>query len=213
MIQTKICRKCHLMKSLEDFYNDNGNNDGKKSACKTCEIYSIKIYQHNHKEKLKNSNKKWKKNNKQKTRMYRNKWRRKNMKTGSCLRLTYNLRRRLNLALKGENKSTSTLNLLGCTNEQLRSHLEGKFTSNMTWENYGVYGWHIDHIKPCSSFDLSLPEEQSKCFHFTNLQPLWATTKIAKENGEENYIGNIEKYHVELNNPPNEIVLAGCGDV
>jgi hypothetical protein len=63
----------------------------------------------------------------------------------------------------------------------------------MNWGNHGKYGWHIDHIKPCASFDLTKPEHQRECFHYTNLQPLWATTKIAKENGDSNAIGNINK--------------------
>jgi len=49
----------------------------------------------------------------------------------------------------------------------------------MTWSNYGK-GWHIDHIKPCASFDLSNPEQQKICFHYTNLQPLWAIDNIKK---------------------------------
>jgi hypothetical protein len=55
----------------------------------------------------------------------------------------------------------------------LFKHLESKFTEGMSWSNYGYKGWHVDHIKPCASFDLSDPEEQKKCFHYTNLQPLW----------------------------------------
>lgn len=50
----------------------------------------------------------------------------------------------------------------------------------MSWDNYGMYGWHIDHIKPCSSFDLSNPAEQKICFHYTNLQPLWAKENLSK---------------------------------
>jgi hypothetical protein len=56
--------------------------------------------------------------------------------------------------------------------------LEKQFTKGMNWKNYGK--WHIDHIKPCASFDLSLEHEQKLCFHFTNLQPLWAKDNIRK---------------------------------
>ena len=50
----------------------------------------------------------------------------------------------------------------------------------MTWKNYGRNGWHIDHILPCSSFDLTDPEQRRKCFHYTNLQPLWEIDNIRK---------------------------------
>lgn len=50
----------------------------------------------------------------------------------------------------------------------------------MTWENHGMRGWHIDHKRPCSSFDLSDPAQQCACFHFSNLQPLWATENLRK---------------------------------
>lgn len=62
--------------------------------------------------------------------------------------------------------------LLGCTGEEFKHHLESKFQPGMSWEN--MSGWHIDHIRPCVSFDLTDLEEQKRCFHFSNLQPLWA---------------------------------------
>ena len=55
----------------------------------------------------------------------------------------------------------------------LKNHLESKFTDGMTWDNYGLKGWHIDHIKPCAAFDLNDEKEQQKCFHYANLQPMW----------------------------------------
>ena len=50
----------------------------------------------------------------------------------------------------------------------------------MTWDNYEYYGWHIDHIIPCSSFDLTDPEQQRLCCHYTTLQPLWWHENLAK---------------------------------
>ena len=89
------------------------------------------------------------------------------------------LRGRINGALKGKSKSASTMNLLGIPNvEFLWNHLEKSFKPGMTKENHGE--WHVDHIRPCSNFDLSKPEEQSKCFHYTNLQALWAYENLSK---------------------------------
>jgi hypothetical protein len=84
--------------------------------------------------------------------------------------------------LKGNNKSQHSIELIGCSSKELESYLENQFTEGMTWENYGYYGWHIDHIKPCSSFDLTDPEQQKLCFHYSNLQPLWAKDNIKKSN-------------------------------
>jgi len=70
------------------------------------------------------------------------------------------------------------LDLLGCTVEELRAHLEKQFKRGMSWSNYGR--WHIDHIRPCASFDLTDPEQQRICFHYSNLQPLWAEENMRK---------------------------------
>lgn len=80
----------------------------------------------------------------------------------------------------GGRKVTSSVELLGCSVAEARAHLESQFTEGMTWENHGLHGWHIDHIKPCASFDLTLDEEQRKCFHYSNLQPLWAEDNLRK---------------------------------
>ena len=93
------------------------------------------------------------------------------------------LRSRIIIALKNNNKSMSTMKLLGCSIEQLWNHLEKQFKKGMTRENQGL--WHIDHIKPCAAFDLTKLEEQQKCFHYTNLQPLWAKENLMKSDKYE----------------------------
>ena len=86
-------------------------------------------------------------------------------------RITECLRARVRQALKGKSKSASTLELLGCTVEFLKEYLASQFQEGMSWDNYSFEVWHIDHIRPCSSFDLKDPEQQKQCFHYTNLQP------------------------------------------
>lgn len=90
-------------------------------------------------------------------------------------------------------KKGTTRLLTGCSYSFLMGWLERQFTQGMTWDNYGDEGWHMDHIRPCSTFDLTQEEQQYECFNYTNLQPLWATTAIAKKFGENNYIGNMNK--------------------
>ena len=93
------------------------------------------------------------------------------------------LRSRIYKALKGQLKAVTTMKLIGCTIDQLWKHLEKKFQPGMTRENHGK--WHVDHIRPCASFDLTDPKQQKKCFHYTNLQPLWALDNIKKGNKYE----------------------------
>jgi len=99
-------------------------------------------------------------------------------------KLTKYLRNRLYLALKNNQKTGHTLELLGCSIKFLKEHLEKEFREGMNWNNWGVGEgkWNIDHIRPCASFDLSKASEQKKCFHYTNLQPLWARENYSKNN-------------------------------
>lgn len=96
---------------------------------------------------------------------------------------------RMRHALKDQKmkKNDRTPELMGCSFNDLIKYIESKFLVNMSWENYGKYivgqpmTWHIDHIRPCASFDLSDTEQQKACFHYTNLQPLWAIDNIIKK--------------------------------
>lgn len=96
------------------------------------------------------------------------------------VRLAHNLRTRTGLALRGRIKSGATLQLLGCSIEHFRAHLESLWAPGMSWSNYGRTGWHLDHIRPCASFDLADPQQQNICFHYTNVQPLWAAENVRK---------------------------------
>jgi hypothetical protein len=96
-----------------------------------------------------------------------------------------NMRRRVNKAIRDKyagfvRKGGRTTELIGCSIVDLMTHLEKQFMRGMSWENYGYRGWHIDHIRPCAKFDLTDPEQQKACFHFTNLRPLWAADNHAK---------------------------------
>ena len=109
---------------------------------------------------------------------YRSRYEREKRKTDPNWKLRANLRIRIVEALKGSTKSKRTMELIGCTIDELWTHLESKFTNGMTRENHGI--WHVDHIKACAKFDLSDPVQQGQCFHYTNLQPLWALDNIKK---------------------------------
>ena len=157
-----------------------------KKCCKCKEWKPLGKYNlaENHWDKLRNDCKeclkKYRKVNRRKIQDNMNKYEKERKKTDPVFKLSKTLRSRLGNAIKnkGGKKCNTTMNLTGCDLTFLQGYLEGKFTEGMTWENHGK--WHIDHIKPCCSFNLEDEEEQKKCFHYTNLQPLWATDNLVK---------------------------------
>lgn len=82
------------------------------------------------------------------------------------------------LRQKSADKNNKFYQYLGCNKLEFIDYFQKKFKDGMTWENHGE--WHIDHIKPCASFNLLDHEEQKKCFNYTNLQPLWAVENLSK---------------------------------
>lgn len=121
----------------------------------------------------------WRVNNLDKTAAGRRRWLNKNPEA----KIANILRSRLNSVIRGKTKKTvSALKLLGCSLSYLMKHIEKQFKPDMTWENYGLKTWHIDHIDPCSWFDMADPDQQRMCFHYTNLQPMFAKENIAKSN-------------------------------
>jgi len=88
------------------------------------------------------------------------------------------MRNRIYSVLIGKAKSKPTMELLGCNIETLKEHLQKQFTDSMSFNNYGK--WHVDHIQPCNTFDLTKPEEQKQCFNYKNLRPLWGIDNISR---------------------------------
>jgi len=182
---------------------------GKSKTKKYQKLYNKKYQKINEKE-LKRKSKIYRTKNKQLKKEYDNQYRLKNKIKRQKLQRKYkqehrkelNIKRKIKRdtninyklreylrgriwgALKGINKGKSTIKLIGCTIKFLKTYLEKKFTKGMTWDNYGLNGWEIDHIRPCDSFDLSKPKEQLKCFNYHNLQPLWAEDNRRKHTKE-----------------------------
>jgi hypothetical protein len=143
-------------------------------------------YRAKHREEILERMKKYNKNNRNKI----NETLRTRERTDLNYKLLCTLRARIRRALIGFNKKSTTSALLGCSICECRQYLESKFLPGMSWDNYGLYGWHIDHIRPCASFDLTDPEQQKQCFHYTNLQPLWAYDNLQKGDTWDGYNPN-----------------------
>jgi len=88
-------------------------------------------------------------------------------------RIRISLKKVLSRLIRGGNSDEKCWNLCGCNREQLKRHLEVQFDRGMTWDNYGLGGWVVDHIRPCCKFNLTDKNQRDACFHFSNLQPLW----------------------------------------
>lgn len=168
----KGCRKCGQIKTVSDFYI------GLPNICKTCEKSrarkaSLEMYHRNKKlpgfaAKVKAKQKRL-------------------IEENLNYRIAARLRTRLYIVLRRDaaKRGAQTFDLLGCDIESFKLHIEAQFKPGMTWENYGKFGWHLDHIKACANFDLTKKEEQEKCFHYTNFQPLWWRENLEK--GKKSY--------------------------
>lgn len=140
------------------------------------EIY--KAYYERNKEIIKQKSKEYSLNNREKI----NKRLNKKYKTNLQYYFARKYRDLIRRTLKRQNasKSVQSIELLGCSFEQFKKHIESQWQPGMSWDNYAHDGWHIDHIRPCITFDLTDPEQQKQCCHYTNLRPLWAKDNWAR---------------------------------
>jgi len=208
-MEMKICWTCHCEKPIEEFGKSEKAKDGHRATCKACrhleylknqdknKARSSANYYANHEKKKASQriyNRKradyqreymkiYYENNKDviKENVRKNALKRKHSDVG--YRLICNYRTRIYKAVKGIEKPKKTIELIGCSVEELKDHLEKQFKPGMSWKNYGK--WHIDHIRPCSSYDLLDIEQMKECFNYKNLQPLWAEENLLKSDNYE----------------------------
>ena len=206
MENTKLCLKCNVCKNISEFHTRT-RSSGNIYVCKYCKLcekhrkqgaeYVEKALERKKQYYQENSTvilekvKKYRNENSDKIKQYqqmyhklqinvdrRNERRCIRRQNNEEYRLMCNISSRITKMLKS-NKSTSTLKLVGCNVGDFRVWLEYQFDSKMSWNNYGDY-WHIDHVIPCNYFNLTIEDEQLKCFHWTNCRPLEKTKNIIK---------------------------------
>ena len=166
--------KKHLTKKRKEYKKKNKEKLQRQNheyLMKNREIRSIKA-------------KEWAKNNPEKARENRRRCHERIMKDPNR-RIRCSLRATIRSAIMrfgSSVKKESTLVLIGCSIQFLRNHLESLFykDNRISWDTYGIKGWHIDHIIPCAAFDLTKLEERKKCFNWSNLQPLWGIENCRK---------------------------------
>ncbi len=195
---------CGVEKSTDRFRKYKASKDGLKSCCKKCMTKYDKNYRKENTEKIakfykkynavnkdiinkkakeryakdpekvKERSKRWRKNNPNCAKNYAKKYKANNIN----YKISNNLRARLYCAIKGHYKSGSAIKDRGCSINELKTYFKSLFKPGMTWDNYGK--WHIDHIIPLVSFDLSDRKQFLKACHYSNLQPLWAKDNLSK---------------------------------
>lgn len=206
-------------KEKKKLYDKNRFLENKETLSKKSQEYYVKnkdevrrkhkIYYQKNKTKIKETSKLFVINNKEKVRKTKNNWEKNKLKTDPVFKLKQTLRRRIVLALKTShtNKNNSTVELTGCSIEYLKEYLESQFQEGMTWENHGVKGWHVGHIKPCEIFNLVEENEQRLCFNFKNLKPQWELENLSDGDSLPN--GELARYILDDNKKEVRISLYG----
>ena len=203
-MESKVCSKCGIEKEVCDFHKWKYGPDGYKRECKECRKLETKTYYSNNNEKVKLRVNKYRKSNLDKvkevrTRIYerdrerilmvnklyrennrekRNEYTRNRKSTDPIFKLKHLMNSRMRIFMRSRNiqKHNKTFDIIGCTPNELKEHIQTQFNNGMSWDNQGE--WHIDHIIPLSSGKNE--DEIIRLCHYTNLQPLWAIDNMKK---------------------------------
>ena len=190
--EVKTCSRCKVQYAATRFAKNKTSTDGLAYWCKDCYNVSSKSSKQRIKEQaeprvclacgIEKEAERFSADNRVKCKMCRARQKRVRYHSDERHRLEVLCRNRVANAIKAARckKHDATIAMVGCSWAQLQKHLEGLFTEGMNWDNQGFTGWHIDHIIPIASFDLTIPEQQLACFHYKNLQPLWAGDNMSK---------------------------------
>lgn len=187
----KFCPNCKTFKNKTEFNKHRNRHDGLQSNCRKCLAEEqkkwaktpqgnrkLKEYRKKHRDELLLYGKKYREKNRKKL----TKQEQIRVKTDVNFKIRKLMRsiviRSIKRVSKSNCKYSSTITQIGCSDTFFKEYIEKKFKPGMTWQNHGQ--WHMDHIIPCSSFDLTDPEQQKKCNHYSNLQPLWKHENLAK---------------------------------
>jgi hypothetical protein len=191
----KICTVCHIDKPLSEFPKGKGYHNGIRSSCKICHNANNKRFRDSDKGKqyYKDKVSFWQKSNPEKMRVKRKRYRsnpinkmkekeykRKQLLSSPGFKIECAARCRVREILRINRISHSNSELIGCSRNELITHLSALFKPGMTLQNHGVHGWHVDHVIPCAKFDLTNADQLKQCFHYTNLQPLWCNENWKK---------------------------------
>ena len=201
-METKICNCCKIEKNISDFSNNKRFEDNKNPTCKECDkMRSLKYYYSNkelvelkrkeyiqtekykirrqnylkeNREEINRVKKLYKLNNREKVLQDKREYYQRK-KNDPIFALTKRLRQGIYRSIRGV-KLRSSLDILGCTEEKFKIHIENQFTDDMSWDRLNEI--HIDHIIPISSAETL--EDVYRLNHYTNLQPLWAKDNLVK---------------------------------
>jgi hypothetical protein len=176
----EIITKRHLEYNKKIFKNFKNKNEKKYKEILIKNNKRNKEYYSKNKNKVNEKNKLYYLKNKENARKYHQKYAKIKRNEDPMFKLKDNLRRRIRgfLKLKNMVKNNSTFNIIGCTPEFLKQHIEKQFTAEMNWENYGFFGWHIDHKIPLNNGKTE--EDIIKLCYYTNLQPMWWSENLSK---------------------------------
>jgi hypothetical protein len=174
----KICSNCKIAKSKEFYHSNSAKWDKISNTCKECNKKAFKL-RDKEKERIRRRVKylKYKKKEIARDAVYKQ----NRYKTDPSFKMIRTLRVRHYQAVKAAsaNKNFKTVQILGCTGEELKQHIENQFTAEMNWDNHGSF-WHIDHIYPLALVDWNNKEQVEKVCNYKNLQPLTVLENIRK---------------------------------